>query len=92
MAQTFPKSWPPGIHLPVRGFSSVWQTGPVGTLGDLGCSNCATQGATLGGLDDLGTLGACPQTASVYVEDNTIPTWVWLVAAVWAGLMLLKKR
>lgn len=95
MPQQFSKDWPPGIRLPVRGFPNVWQTGPVSTtLGDLGCSDCSnsTSGAHLGGLDGLGTLGACPQTASVYVEDSSIPTWVWLIAAAWAGLMLLKKR
>ena len=90
MAQTFDKDWPAHMRLPIRGFPRVWQTGPVsGTLGDLGCSDCSTNSATLGSLDGL---GACPQTASVYVEDNTIPPWIWLVAAVWAGLMLIKKR
>jgi hypothetical protein len=95
MSQTFAKDWPARYRLPVRNYPNVWQAGPVSsTLGDLGCNcsgNC-TQCATLGSLDGLGSLGACPQTASVYVEDNAIPQWVWLIAAVWGGLMLLKKR
>jgi len=91
MSQTFPKKWPAHMRLPVAGFPNVWQTGAVSTtLGDLGCADCATNNATLGSLD--GMLGACPQTSNVYVEDNAIPQWVWLVAAVWAGLMLLKKK
>jgi len=93
MAQTFPKDWPAHFRLQVPRYGPVWETGPVSTtLGDCGCSGNSTQSAQLGGLDGLGSLGACPQTASVYVEDSSIPTWVWLVAAVWAGLMLLKKR
>jgi hypothetical protein len=91
MAEQFSKDWPAHFRLRVPRYGPVWETGPVSTtLGDLGCDGCSTNNATLGGLDDM--LGACPQTASVYVEDNTIPTWVWLVAAAWAALMLLKKR
>lgn len=87
MSQTFPKDWPVRYHNPARLYPNVWQAGPVSTtLGDCGNS---TQGQQLGGIDDL---GACPQTASVYVEDNSIPTWVWLIAAAWGALMLLKKR
>ncbi len=93
MAQQFPKNWPAHYRLPVHDYRGIWQSGPVSTtLGDCGCEGNSTQAATLGSLDGLGILGACPQTASVYVEDSSIPQWVWLVAAVWAGLMLLKKR
>jgi hypothetical protein len=45
------------------------------------------------GLGEVGCLGACPSDAQqVIVEDQPIPTWLLIVAGVWAALMLVKKR
>jgi hypothetical protein len=66
--------------------------GGDGNLGQLGC-----QQDQWGHLRELSThstgLSGCPSSgATVIVEDNPIPQWVWIIAAVWAGLMLVKKR
>lgn len=42
-----------------------------------------------GALSDLGACGR--ELTTVVVEDAAIPQWVWLVAAGWAALMLLKR-
>jgi hypothetical protein len=90
--QHFSKDWPADFRLKVAGYPATWQRGPIsaGGLADIGMG-CNCQGnSTVSGC--TAGLGACPSTADIYVEDNSIPVWVWIVAAVWGGLMLLKKR
>lgn len=96
MIQTFDKNWPAEYRNPIATYPNAWQRGPVsggGALsgfGDLGC-NCAGNSTGAAQLSGLGAMEGCPQTANIVVEDNSVPMWVWLVAAVWGGLMLLKK-
>ena len=96
MSQVFPKGWPARYRNKVAVYPNIWQAGPVSsTLGDLGCCcnslGNTTQNSQLGDISGLGALGACPGGPTVVVEDASIPPWVWLIAAVWGGLMLLKK-
>lgn len=96
MSETFDKNWPTDYRLRVPIYSLGYQRGPVsggGALsgfGDLGC-NCAGNSTNAAQTSGLGALEGCPQTANIVVEDNSVPTWVWLIAAVWGGLMLFKR-
>lgn len=57
----------------------------------------STNGAGMGccdhpGLADSG-LSGCPNSNPVVVVEQTpIPTWLLIIAGVWAALMLVKKR
>lgn len=96
MIQQFPKEWPTDYRLPIATYPNAWSRGPVsggGALsgfGDLGC-NCAGNSTNAAQTSGLGAMDGCPSTANIVVEDNSVPQWVWWVAAIWGGLMLFKR-